>query len=135
MIRSIILDKTDNVKIQLLRSLVVGALASIIDILSFAILTEVFEIYYLLANICSFLIGLLVNYSLTIKWVFTTTKGKKRSHEFVQFSLVGVVGLIINQLVLWFCTDFLAVYVLLSKVIATLVAFVWNFFARRYFVF
>ena len=135
MIKILFLNKTENVKIQLFRSLFVGGVASVLDIISFIFFAEVLNIHYLVANLFSFTIGLISAYILTIQLVFTSASKKTRSVEFFQFFLVAFVGLLISQIVLWICIDIFSLYVLFSKIIATLVAFIWNFLARKYFVF
>jgi len=127
--------QTNNIKLQLLRSILIGAIASIIDIIIFAILVEVQDFSYLLANLISFSIGLVVNYSLTIRWVFISRSPKNRLTEFLKFTSVGIIGLIMNQFILWLCIDIFMIYSLISKIIATLIAFLWNFFARKYYIF
>ncbi len=135
LIKSFFFERTQRIQVQFFRSIFVGAFASIIDILCFAILAELLNVYYLFANLFAFLIGLIINYFLSVTWVFTANSSPKRSKQFFQFFLVAIVGLVINQLILWICVDFFYVNMLFSKILATLIAFIWNFTARRYFIF
>jgi len=116
-------------------SIFIGGIASTIDIAIFYYFVDILQIHYLLANVVSFSIGLITNYLLTIKWVFTEKSSKKRSSEFLQYILVAIVGLLLAQLVLWSCIEILIINALLSKIIATLLAFIWNFLARKHYVF
>ncbi len=94
-------------------------------------LTEVVGLHYLASATVSFLAGLGVVYWLSIKWVFSQRVWRDFKSEFLIFSLIGVAGLIINNTVLWFLTDKLGLYYLLSKVVAVGLVFNWNFFARK----
>ena len=130
-------NKAENngIKSQFFYSIIIGGIASFIDIVIFLFLFESLQIHYLLANLISFSIGLVTNYLLTIKWVFTQKSSKKRSYEFFQYFLVAIIGLLFAQLILWLCIDIFIINALISKIIATLIAFIWNFLARKYYVF
>jgi putative flippase GtrA len=131
----LLIEKTHSVKIQFLRYLIVGFIAFGVDFATLYILTDIFGVHYLLSNVFGFILGLLSNYYLSIKWVFAHRKMENRKKEFFAFTAIGVIGLLINQLVMWSLTDLAEVYYLYSKIAATGVVFFWNFFARRYGVF
>ncbi|MHB8362033.1 MAG: GtrA family protein, partial [Patescibacteria group bacterium] len=77
-----------------------------------------------------------VNYILSILWIFTTTrKIKKRHLEFIYFSIIGVIGLILNDIFLYYLTSNIHIYYILSEILATVIVYLWNFFARKYFMF
>ena len=94
-----------------------------------------FSLHYLIANIFAFLVGLGINYFLSIRWVFKKRKQAKQSKEFILFALIGCAGLLINELVLWFGADVLMMSLMVSKLIATIVVFVWNFAIRKIVLF
>lgn len=135
MIKKALVHKTDCFKIQLFRYLFVGGFAFAVDFAIFALLTEGFGVYYLISNVFAFGAGLLSNYLISIKWVFATRSIESRRREFTLFALIGLIGLAFNQAVLWVLTDQAGLYVMVSKIAATAAVFIWNFTARRYFVF
>ena len=51
------------------------------------------------------------------------------------FALIGVVGLGLNELIIYLCTGVWGMWVMLSKIISTGIVFFWNFFARKYILF
>jgi putative flippase GtrA len=106
-----------------------------VDFLTLYVMTSLFEIHYLISNIFGFIFGLSVNYLLSISWVFASRKMESQKKEFIIFTLIGLIGLLVNQLVMWGLTDIMALYYLYSKVVATGIVFLWNFFARRHIVF
>ncbi len=55
--------------------------------------------------------------------------------EYGLFVFVGVVGLGLNELLLWMFTDALGLYYLLSKVIGASLVFFWNFGMRKALLF
>lgn len=128
-------DQTNKTRIQFLRYLFVGGAAFIVDFLSLYILTDFFGIYYLISAAIAFLLGLLVNYFLSISWVFNKRKLKNRNFEFGIFAIIGIVGLGLNEVFIWFFTQELLIYYLISKIFAAIIILFWNFFARKYVLF
>ena len=135
MLKKAFIHKTDNTAVQLLRYLFVGGGAFVIDFTLFALLTEEAGMHYLVANLFAFTAGLLANYLISIRWVFATRSLESKRREFALFTTIGIIGLGLNQLLLWLLTDLAGIYVLASKILATAAVFLWNFFARRHLVF
>ncbi|MDR2830489.1 MAG: GtrA family protein [Methanobrevibacter sp.] len=128
-------DKTDNVLIQFCRYILVGGVAFLVDLVFLYVFTEFLGIFYLLSATISFILGLIVNYILSLIWVFNKRKFKNRSHELAIFALVGVFGLGLNDVMIYCFTTYLGLYFLFSKIISQVVVLLWNFFARRYVLF
>ena len=112
-----------------------GGIAFIVDFSLLYALTEYLNLHYLTSATISFVAGLFVNYLLSKIWVFSDSKFSSKKVEFVLFAVIGVVGLAINDLMIWIFSDLLCLWYMLSKVIATVVTYLWNFFARKYLVF
>lgn len=100
-------------------------------------LTEIGGINYLLSATLSFLTGLVVNYLISTRWVFEEDWAvlKNKVIEFFFFLLIGVIGLILNDLILWLVTEKFSLYYLFSKIISAGIVYLWNFFARKYLLF
>lgn len=128
-------EKTDSTLLQLFRYTIVGGFSFLIDFGTLFALTEYFNIHYLFSAGIAFILGLIVNYFLSVKWVFNSTVMKNRLLEFLLFALIGLVGLGLNELFLWILTDLFFIYYLLSKIITTVVVYFWNFFARKLIIF
>lgn len=131
----IAIGKTDNVIIQFFRYAFAGGVAFTVDFCLLYILTDFFHIYYLISAAISFIPGILVSYFLSIHWVFNKRVLKNRSAEFIFFTLIGVGGLGFNELFMWFFTDVVGFYYLISKIISTGLGYLWNFFAKKFFLF
>lgn len=124
-----------NVWIQLFRYFFVGGAAFAVDFGLLYILTEYAHLHYTLSATLSFIAGLTVNYLLSITWVFANSRLGNRLGEFVVFGIIGVAGLGLNVAIIWSCTELLHFHYLVSKIIATIVVFAWNFTARKYILF
>lgn len=119
--------------VQILRFGVVGVLAFIVDYGILYLLTEHVHLYYLLSSIISFLISLVVNYILSIKWVFDVQK-KQTVKDVVIFAVLSTIGLLINSLVMYLSVELFSIYYMVGKIIATFIVMVWNFITRKIFV-
>lgn len=135
MYKKLLQENTNNINIQIFRYTIVGGFAFVVDFLILFILTEYLKIYYLNAAAISFLIGLLVNYYISINWIFTQRNFNSQLMEFMIYGFIGLIGLGINELFIWLLTEKMALYYLLSKVISTIFVFLWNFFIRKFILF
>ena len=127
--------KTDRLTVQFFRYGFVGAIAYLVDFGLLFVFTEYAGIPYLISAALSFLAGLATNYLLSILWVFKTRSVENRMAEFSMFTFIGVAGLGLNELLLWIFTGLIGWHYLLSKLAATPLVFLWNFFVRRVVLF
>jgi len=125
----------NNTFLQLFRYTFVGGIAFLADFGLLYVLTEYVYLHYLLSATFAFIVGLIVNYLLSKIWVFSNNKIKNKWVEFAVFSLIGVVGLGLNNLFLWVFTYYCAIYYMFSKVLTTIIVFFWNFLARKFILF
>jgi len=121
--------------VQVFRYALSGTLAYVVDYCSLVILVEIFGIYYLTAACIAFLLGSLTAYMLNVKWVFDRRAFRNRYYELSIFIAIGAVGLVLNQYFIWLFTEKVGFYYLLSKLVATMFVFVWNFISRKYILF
>jgi putative flippase GtrA len=128
-------QSTDNIFIQAFRYVLSGTLAYAVDYCALIIFVEIFKIYYLTAALVAFLLGAITAYILNVRWVFDRRTFKNRYFEISIFIVIGLVGLILNQHIIWVFTENLDFHYLFSKLIATMIVVVWNFFARKYILF
>jgi len=134
-IQSLLNEKTDSTFLQLVRYTFVGGFAFLVDFGTLFILTEYFNIHYLVSAAIAFTLGLIINYFLSIKWVFSSRAMENRWWEFLLFALIGLIGLGLNEFFIWILTDILLIYYLLSKIITTIIVYFWNFFIRKAILF
>lgn len=123
---------------QFLRYLVTGGLAFVADFGLFALCLYVFEWHYLVANLVGLVVGLVINYAISIAWVFSACKRtleKKKSMEFGIFAIIGVAGVGLNQLCMFLMIGKWEWQEMLSKVIAAAIVLMWNFLARKLILF
>ena len=134
-LKALLKDKPDSLIGQLLRYAVVGGISFVVDYGSLWLLTEKAGVPYLWSAAIAFVLGLICNYLLSTAWVFGESRIKNAWGEFLAFAVIGVVGLGLNELIMYGCTDGLGFHYMLSKIVSTAIVFFWNFLARRFLVF
>lgn len=120
---------------QLLRYGVVGGIAAIVDIGSFAIFTRYFSIDYRIAILFSFSLGVLTNFSICNAFVFK----QKLSPIWLVFARhywSSLSGLLLNELFMIFMVEFVRFkYLIVAKIIGTGIAFINNFLIKKFYVY
>lgn len=124
------IEKTNDTKLQFFRYIFVGGFAAVINIGSLYFFTEVTHIYYLIANVLGFILGLLTNYILSKLLVFSDENKINKVTEFIIYAVIGIVGLGLDTGFVWLFTT-IGFYYMISKIISTALVFIWNFFARK----
>lgn len=123
---------------QFVRYLFTGGLAFVVDFGLFTMCLYVFGWHYLIANLVGLVAGLVINYYISIVWVFSACKrilGAKKSMEFGIFAFVGIAGVGLNQLCMYLMIGLMEWQELLSKVVAAGIVLMWNFLARKLILF
>ncbi len=141
---------------QIMKFGVVGVLAFLIDFGIYTILNAVFEKVgiadaypqsYLVAQFFGFMVSLIFNYIMSMKFVFERREGMSRKREFTIFFVLSAIGLVINEVILFIGVDVIYAYwtwlqswMSLSfaktffKLGATGVVMVYNFISRKIFL-
>ena len=119
---------------QLFRFGLVGGICFLIDYSILYICTDIFTIHYLISSVISFTISTIFNYILSIKWVFNLKENRNSKKDFVNFIVFSVIGLILNQIIMWFGVDILNIYYMITKIISTCIVMCFNFITRKIFL-
>ena len=119
---------------QLMKFGVVGVIAFVIDYGLMVVLTELFGVEYLLSATISFTVSVVFNYLASMRYVFTHKEGLSRRREFTIFVVLSVVGLGINDLLMFLGTSLAGISYLITKIFATAVVMVYNFVTRKKFL-
>jgi putative flippase GtrA len=130
MLKKTITRQPHKISHQLLLYAIVAAVGLAVDFATLYVLKEYIGWHYLIATTGGFLLGLVVTYLLS-NWAVFGQPRMSEKQAFLLFGVIGVIGLLILNALVWFLTDVLSLYYLISKSIATVFVFFWNFFARR----
>lgn len=126
---------------QVVKFGIVGIIALIIDVVLLNLLLLV-HLNNVVAGTISFIISLIFNYIASMKYVFKHREDMARWMELLIFVISAVIGLLINDAIIWLSTLGMAqalrgtaIYMLrtnIGKLIATVVVAVWNFVIRKW---
>lgn len=132
---------------QIIKFGIVGFFCFLIDYGITVIFTNVFGVHYLISKLLGFVVSAIVNYILSIKFVFTNKKEMDKKKEFSVFIILSAFGLVINEIVMFLCMDVIfpasallqryitrELMVSVSSVVATGVVMVYNFISRKLFL-
>lgn len=132
---------------QILKFGVVGGFCFLIDFGLTTGLTNLFGVHYLISKFVGFVVSAIVNYILSIKYVFTQKKEMDKKKEFTVFLILSAFGLLINEIVMYICIDGIYAHsealkamisdglmVSVSSIIATGIVMVYNFISRKLFL-
>ena len=122
---------------QFMKFGVVGVIAFAIDYGVLMLLSQALGMDPVLAAGISFTVSVVFNYLASMKYVFTHREGMSRRREFVTFVVLSVIGLGINELIIWVGTGRFgtgAFAVTAAKVVATAIVMVYNFVTRKIFL-
>jgi putative flippase GtrA len=143
--RKLFVQQNESVLSQFLRYLIVGGISAFIDIFIFTLGVNVLGINHIISNSISFVFGLVANYLLSRKWVFNQ-KVHNPGRDFFLFSVIGLIGLILSNILIYILIDLRVLYYLLAstsdnlikpfaKLIVINIVLFWNFIARKKIVF
>ena len=138
---------------EIFRFLLVGGMATVLDYVTAYLLTLALHGYWFnaaISNTTGHVVGLLVNYFLSIAFVYKQVKNEQETKtlkSFMLFVLVDVIGLIATIVVMSLQDAYFPVVNinvlghefniiwLVCKCVMTLICLVWNYIGRKKFIF
>jgi len=136
-----------NLLQQIIKFGIVGFFCFLIDYGLTVGLANFCGVHYLLSKFIGFVVSAIVNYILSIKYVFKQKKEMDKKKEFIVFIILSAIGLLLNELILFICID--GIYdhnawmqglfsretmLSLSALLATGIVMVYNFISRKLFL-
>ena len=119
---------------QVIRFAGVGASAFVIDWGVMVLLTELFGVPYLVSTTIGFAVATIFNYFMSMRYVFAHKEELSRRREFIVFVVLSVVGLGINDLLMWLGVSLAGIDYRITKVVVTIIVSVFNFVTRKVFL-
>jgi putative flippase GtrA len=121
--------------LKLVKYLAVGVVGTLADWTVFYALIDFIGLFYPFAKVISYSVGTIVNFFLNRKFTFQNTY-KKLHYQFVSFALIAVVGLAVQEAIMYFLVEYVfdsstSLWIFAANVIATFVGFIWTFIANK----
>jgi putative flippase GtrA len=108
-------------------------LSALIDFSVLYFLTDIVGFHYLTSATISFVLAATANYWSNRRWTFQSN-GQRRK-QLPVFFIIAVLGLIINNYIIYISVEKLGLHYLFGKVLATAIVTVWNFLGNKYLTF
>lgn len=121
--------------IQFIRYFFVGGFSTVVHFSIYSILLEIYGVDWLISQSIGFVFGLITNYSIAIKFVFTNRNMENKWHERIIYFLSAFVGFLIDTALLSLFIEWLGWNPHLAKVFSVAVTFNWNFFSKKLTIF
>jgi putative flippase GtrA len=121
--------------VKFFKYLGVGIIGTVADWIVFYALIGLADVFYLYAVILSYFVGMIINFFLNKYYTFNNTY-KKLHFQFFSFAVVAAIGLALNEALLYAMVHYVFAsssdfFVMVARIAATFVVFVWNFIANK----
>ena len=113
---------------------VVGFSGIFIDFGVTYVFKEKLRVHKYVANSLGFIMATISNYLLNRYWTFNTGQSAQFS-QFGKFFGIAIIGLVLNNLLIYLFNDKLKIHFYVSKAFAILIVSVWNFFGNYLYTF
>jgi putative flippase GtrA len=134
-VKQVLYDKTDDTNVQLFRFLLTGGSAFVLDTSALVICHEILKLPLQFSVFVGSVIGIIYTFYLSRHWIFANKKQQNKRKELIAFIALSLVGILINQVVLFFSRYTPNISYLVFKVLAVGLAMIWNFTARKYILY
>ena len=115
---------------------ILGIFSTLIDIVIYTLFIT-WSFHYFFAIVAGYISGFLFNFFIGRKYIFLEkTKVQSFKHEFIRVLLINLFALALNILIVFMLFSQLNLLnEFNSRVVAIVIVFFWNFFARKVFVY
>ena len=128
------MKKVKKLFLQFCKFGLVGTLCFCIDYGLMVLLTEMGILSYFVASGVSFTVSVMVNYVLSMRFVFKGKDELSKLQEMAIFLALSLVGLALNQMIMWIAVEFFKMFYALAKILATMIVTTYNFISRKLFL-
>ena len=139
---------------EIIRFLIVGGLATVIDFLAMGITLYCFDpnlyphfynvwigggapstLATIIGTALGFIVGLIFNYIFSIIFVFQDKGNSKTTKGFIIFALLSIGGLLIHVIGMYIGYNLMGINEWLLKIIFTIIVLIYNYITRKVIIF
>lgn len=125
-------EKIKGLLIQISKFGVVGIACTVFEYIIFAAMVYLMHIDEYVSQLVSFSISTVLNYVLSMKFVFVRDENRCKDADFIIFAVLSIIALGLSELILFLFIDVIEFNApLVVKLFATAVVMVFNFVTRK----
>lgn len=119
---------------QFVKFALVGLLSLAVEYALLIYLLQVPYMDYLIATTVSFAVSIVVNYLLSMRYVFERKDDMSRRRELTIFAVLSAIGLGLNDIYMFVGVSLFNVSTMFMKLISTFIVTWYNYISRRLFL-
>lgn len=100
----------------------------------FYLVNDICHCYYMLATIVAYIFSTFVNW-LAGRIIMFKGNNKNIVFEIISIYMASIIGLLFNLLIMWIAVEFCNIREMISKIIATVCVFIWNYLVRKLLIY
>ncbi len=121
---------------EFVRYFAISGVALAVDTSLFLALVRLMDVDYMVAATIGFIAGSLLHYTLAVRLVFTHRKlAHNAVAESALYIAIGVIGLAVNNAIIYACVSWLQAPLLMAKLAAAAGSFLAGYMARKLILF
>ena len=128
-------DYTDNEWIKIILYLFVGGTAALVEWAFFYGFNQGIGMEYMLATAAAFCLATLYHYFLGNILVFTSGARYEKGKELSLVFAVSIMGLAFNLILMYIFVGMMLLQPMFAKVLASCIVVIWNYLARKKWIF
>lgn len=126
--------KNKELILQFCKFGLVGIISLLTDYGFMILLVEGMGKDYFRACAFSYTLSVLVNYVLSMRYVFHGREDISKTKEATIFFMLSLIGLLLNQMIMWVAVDMVGMFYGLAKLLSTFMVTWYNFISRKKFL-
>lgn len=139
------MDKEKYIKLfkEFIRYVIVGGISFLADtgtltLFEEFIFTQKEGAGLFISTAAGFIVGLIVNYILSLIFVFKSSENERSGKDvksFIVFTIVGIIGLGLTEIGMYVGVTLLSLHYIFTKIIVAAIVLVWNYAGRKILIF
>jgi putative flippase GtrA len=121
--------------LRVVRYLIAGGTAALVNLVCLFVLTSLLHVWYLVSAIIAFIVAFVVSFLLSKFWTFTDNSTAKWKSQALMYLVITGANLGINTLLMYLAVDLLGVHYMVAQFIISGLIACESYFAYQIFVF
>ena len=120
--------------LKYIKYIVVGGIGAITDFSIYTLFVKYFQINFIIANIFSMSVALIIVYFLQKNWTFKYQTKEKRK-TFQRYLISVIITFLLNNFVLFTLVDLFGYNEIFAKIVQIIIGTIWGYCLTNFFVF